>query len=180
MGDHSPSMLIYLRHFAIALVFGLLIAIVPMGVGLLLPWFFVLVWTMYSAQPATSRGWAIVTQLVTVAVLVSAAIAAPVKTTEFVLDRTVIVLPKTKLTLAEMDRDKNFESVAEWMPRHIHMDALTVDTDQVIEFPARELSLREFVVTIENQSTLRHRFSHCGNGTTLLFGGDCCFGLYFR
>jgi hypothetical protein len=48
-----------------------------------------------------------------------------------------------------------------------------------IDFPKLEMTLREFVVAVESQSKLRHRFGHCGNGSTILFGGNCSFGLHF-
>jgi hypothetical protein len=33
---------------------------------------------------------------------------------------------------------------------------------------------------IEAQTPLRNRFHHCGNGATVLWGGDCYFGVGFR
>ena len=54
------------------------------------------------------------------------------------------------------------------------------DKNTVVEWPRRDLTIGEFLDAIESQTVLRHRFMHCGNGYTVLGGGDCCFGLYVR
>jgi hypothetical protein len=114
-----------------------------------------------------------VTSVVTIA-----AVLAPVKTTERVLEHP-LVLPKTELTLAEMDREADFKST-QWLPRYIYVATTSENADAQIRFRSTEITLREFIDTIESQSKLRHRFMHCGNGSSILFGGDCCFGLRLR
>lgn len=52
--------------------------------------------------------------------------------------------------------------------------------DRTVQFPSRELRVGEFIAAVESQTPLRHRFGHCGNGFTVLWGGDCSFGLHFR
>jgi hypothetical protein len=60
------------------------------------------------------------------------------------------------------------------------MTLLDADASQVVEWPARELSLRQFVEALETQTDLRHRFLSCGNGYSLLKGPDCGFGMILR
>ncbi|MGH7138598.1 MAG: hypothetical protein ACREHD_22865, partial [Pirellulales bacterium] len=62
----------------------------------------------------------------------------------------------------------------------VRISAHDDEKTQVIVFPDTNLTLRQFVGAIESQSTLRHRFGHCGNGSTILWGGDCSFGLHLR
>lgn len=50
----------------------------------------------------------------------------------------------------------------------------------ILRFPSRRRTLRQFVAAVEKQSSLRHRFAHCVNGSTVLWGGDCSFGLRLR
>ena len=106
------------------------------------------------------------------------AVLAPVKTTERVL-KNPLVLPKTELTLSEMDREIDFEHT-QWLPPYIYVATTSDNADRQIQFRTTDITLREFVDTIEAQSGLRHRFMHCGNGSSILFGGDCCFGLRLR
>lgn len=169
MADNSPL------HILIATALALAIVVLPMGhVMMAIPWIIVV-------AVASKRGRGAATFATYVAVtlsIVSAATPAPLKTTERVLDRP-LNLPKTELTIAEMDREANFEQV-EWMPRYIFVATTSENADKQIQFRAIDITLREFTDTIESQSNLRHRFMHCGNGSSILFGGDCCFGLRLR
>jgi hypothetical protein len=78
-----------------------------------------------------------------------------------------------------MDREIDFERT-QWLPRYIYIATTSQNVDKQIRFRTTDITLREFVDTIESQSDLRHRFMHCGNGSSILFGGDCCFGLRLR
>jgi hypothetical protein len=40
------------------------------------------------------------------------------------------------------------------------------------------MTLRDFLAAIEGQTRLRHQFGGCGNATTILFGGNCCSGVF--
>lgn len=106
------------------------------------------------------------------------AILATVKTTERLL-KSPVVLPKAELTLAEMDQETNFEC-AQWLPRYIYVATTSENSNRRIQFRTTDIAFSEFIDTIELPSDLCHRFRHCGNGSSILFGGDCCFSLRLR
>ena len=166
-------------HILIAIALAITIVIVPMGETIMiLPWI-IFVSFVYRKESRRGRGISTLMSYVTITIVVVVlAVLAPVKTTERVLDRRMI-LPRTAMTLEELDRDTNFVD-AHWLPRSIHVSSKPEDADQVIRFRDTDVTLREFIATIEKQSNLRHRFLNCGNGSSILFGGDCCFGLWLR
>lgn len=166
-------------HVLIAIALSVTIVVLPMGHILMpIPWIIVVAVAWKRESKHGRETVTLATYIVTTVLIVVAAILAPVKTTERVLDRPM-VLPRTEVTIAEMDRETNFEN-AEWLPRYIYVSTTTEDADKRIRFRSTDITLREFVDTIESQSELRHRFMHCGNGSSILFGGDCCFGLRLR
>jgi hypothetical protein len=166
-------------HVVIAIALAVTIVVLPMGHILMpIPWIIVVA-IAWKRETKRDRGAFTVATYVAVTVsVIVAAILAPVKTTERVLD-SPLVLPKTELTIADMDRETNFEN-AEWLPRYIYVATTSANADKRIRFRSTDITLREFIDTIETQSDLRHRFMHCGNGSSVLFGGDCCFGLRLR
>ena len=101
----------------------------------------------------------------------------PSKIVEQQLDRE-IALTSTRMTLAELSYVAAYDRRS--FPIHTSFCFADADQDTLIEFPRRDLSIREFLDAIETQTVLRRRFMHCGNGYTILGGGDCCFGLYVR
>ncbi len=171
------------RLSIIALILGAVFSVVPLAyvfapfVGLLVvidPCFRHSISRFRVAMPA------IAFVFVNVACFAILALAhfAPVKTTDDYLTRK-LSLPKTRITLAEMAK----LDAPPHRPLHLLGVSISVPQDEadvVIEFPATELTMRQFVDAVEQQSTLRHRFAHCGNGSTILWGGDCSFGLHLR
>jgi hypothetical protein len=123
-------------------------------------------------------GMAVVVQGAGMVVIVIAAVLAPGKTTERFLDRT-ITIPNAQMTLSELAGSPD-EPKPEWCPFLLSISVPENERATVIDFPGKTISLRQFVDSVEHQSTLRHRFMHCGNGYTVLWGGDCCFGLRLR
>ena len=178
-GGLKPMASISPLHVLLATALAVTIVVLPMGhIVMAIPWMIVVA---YATKRETKRGrgaFTFATYVVVTLSIVIAAILAPVKTTERVLDRPM-VLPKTELTIAEMNRETNFENTV-WLPRFIYVATTSADADTKIRFRATDITLREFVDTIESQSNLQHRFMHCGNGSSILFGGDCCFGLSLR
>ena len=171
------------RLSVVALILGAIFSVVPMTY-VLAPFIGLLVLTeprvrhsirrFRLSMPALSL---IVVNIVCFAIL-TLAYSAPVKTTDDYLTRTVS-LRKAKITLAEL------AGLEESPHMLLHLRGVSVsvpqdETDVVIEFPAAELTMGQFVDAVERQSTLRHRFGHCGNGSTILWGGDCSFGLHLR
>ncbi len=158
---------------------SVVIVVLPMGQVLMpVPWIIVVV-VAWKRESRHDRGTVTLATYIAVTVLMAvAAVFAPVKTSERVLDRAM-VLPTTELTIAEMNREKYFENT-QWLPRFIYVTTTTENADKQIRFRTTDITLREFVDTIESQSELRHRFMHCGNGSSILFGGDCCFGVRLR
>ena len=96
------------------------------------------------------------------------------KYTDAVLARPV-QLDRTEMSLDELDR--YLQSYPRRFPTQIYINFTASQRNQHVRWPAQELTLGMFVQAIESQTPLRHRFHHCGNGWTLLGGGDCCFGL---
>ena len=109
---------------------------------------------------------------------VYAAHLAPFKTTESYLNRT-LELPRTTIALRELAcLDDDYRATL-----YLRGITVSISDDQVeqkVTFPSTKLSLREFVDAVERQTSLRHRFGHCGNGSSILWGGDCSFGLQLR
>ena len=102
---------------------------------------------------------------------------APVKTTDRFLEQTIRV-PATRLSLAEIAGSPDAVP-PEWYPRSVHFSVPEDAMQNSVEFPAVTITLREFVDAIEGQTEIRHHFSHCGNGSTILWGGDCSMGFNF-
>ena len=160
-----------LHHIVFALVLAVPLVALPMDAALLvgMTW---LIFVGYASWLASKhqRGFATFMTYVAVTLLATiAAYLAPVKTSEKSLDQR-IVLPKTQLTLTEMDFESNPAARDCLMPFATVRPAPET-ASQVIQFPGTELTLHEFVQTIEKQSKLRHRFHYCGNGYSVLFGG---------
>lgn len=110
----------------------------------------------------------------------AAATAAPGKTRDEVLDRPM-ALPGQGLTLTELQQYLEISGrPIDGVPIRISLILAEGEGATEIRFPAENLTLREFVTSLEAQSNLRARFSSCGNGHTILWGEDCCFGLHFK
>ena len=110
-------------------------------------------------------------------IVVSAAAYRPSKIVEQRLRRE-IKLPANETTLAEL----SYTAAAErWVfPITISFDFADADKGTLIRWHSQDVTLGEFLDAIESQSVLRRSFMHCGNGYTILGGGDCSFGLYIR
>jgi hypothetical protein len=111
--------------------------------------------------------------------IVVAAVYCPVKVTERVLDRQV-VLPKTVMSLGELREWTESSDSRPHLPIRTWLMVHESEVARVVHWPRLVLSLREFVSTIEVQTRIRHRFHGCGNGWTVLWGNDCSFGLELR
>ena len=118
------------------------------------------------------------TQLGVVGGCVALASVAPVKTVDRVLERR-LVLPAASLTLGELQT--YCDGPAGWkLATHVSITEEQAQLKPVIQWPGREISVRQFIAAIETQTSLRHRFGGCGNGSSILFGSNCCFGLSFH
>ncbi|MFN3150089.1 hypothetical protein [Bremerella sp.] len=51
------------------------------------------------------------------------------------------------------------------------------DRDKIIHLPSKNPTVRETLEAIQRDAGIEGRFLHCGNGYSVLFGPDCCFGL---
>lgn len=89
-----------------------------------------------------------------------------------------INLPSTEMTLAELSYAATYDRRS--FPIRTSFCFADDDKNIVIRWPQKDLTVGEFLDGIESQTVLRRRFMHCGNGYTVLGGGDCCFGLYVR
>jgi hypothetical protein len=134
-------------------------------------------WVRRRARASGRRaGYAeLVIQLATMSVLVLAAASAPGKIVDQV-KAWHVTLPRQSMTIGELQAP-TYESSR---PIRYWISAPDDLAGRVVRFPSRELTVGEFIATIEAQTELRHRFGHCGNGSTILWGGDCSFGLSFE
>lgn len=170
----------WIADFAIAAALGAVasISIQPILVLLLGLWA-VFLWRR---TQQVSNNWSIVApagfQIATLLLVLVAAYWAPVKTTDRVLTLPV-QLEHDTYTLVEL-KEQSGNPNSDVFPVSTSFTFSTEDASKKIAFSAQKLSLSEFIDTIESQSRLRHRFMHCGNGWTLLWGGDCSFGLTIR
>ena len=163
-----------LGALAVVLVFGLNFAVLALWLALLVS---SARKQLRQRQPRLAAT-AVLIQVGVIAIVVIAAHVAPGKTTDQFLDRS-ITLPKSRLTLAELGGDPEGPR-PEWRPFSLSISVPDDERTKEIVFPAARIKLREFVDAVETQSTLRRRFGHCGNGWTILWGGDCSFGLHLR
>ena len=110
-------------------------------------------------------------------IVAAAAAYRPSKIEEQLLRRE-FTLPATQMTLAELSYTATFDRQA--FPIAISFSFADADKETLIKWQSQDVTLGEFLDAIESQSVLRRRFMHCGNGNTILHGGDCTFGLYVR
>lgn len=130
-----------------------------------------------SHRPRLGSVFSIVLIHVVVGVAVIAmATAAPVKTKDRLLVRHV-TLPKAEMSLGELKALADDDLRPFHFPVRVRISFEPVDSGRVVRWSGREMNLREFLAAIEGQTRLRHQFGGCGNGSTILFGGNCCFGV---
>ena len=110
-------------------------------------------------------------------IVAAAAAYRPSKIEEQLLRRE-FTLPATQMTLAELSYTATFDRQA--FPIALSFSFADADKETLIKWQSQDVTLGEFLDAIESQSVLRRRFMHCGNGNTILHGGDCTFGLYVR
>ena len=174
-----PLRLTWRIIWSIGVAFAVIATPIPLNALALLAWMVL----MAKSRSLGSQVWLNAASraipIVAMGAVLWLAIEAP-KTKDEIMERQV-VLPKTRTTLGELrDWTEGARPLGLRLPIHVSMSLLDSETSQTVEWPARELSLREFVTAIENQTPLRHRFRSCGNGYTIWKGEDCCFGLSFR
>lgn len=178
------SLWFLLRHTLVPLILACIFVVMVLpireAVGLL--WLALLVIGLRryerSGQPRGAL-CAAALEVVVVVGIVAMAVAAPGKTKEEVLDRRV-KLPQAEMTLTEIKELAEEKPWRESFPTYVSVRLEKGDAPKVIHFSSEEMNLREFVATIESQSSLRHRFHSCGNGYTILWGEDCFSGLSLR
>lgn len=169
------------RYFCIVLALlltvgaGMLVVILPLVIN----WLVFLVWAAFLLlvclrDDSFRRG---MLHAGVMLVIVAAAFAAPVKREQWIRARELKV-PAIRMTLEEIEAYHQLHR--EWIPTQASIASPPEELKSLISFPAEQMTVGEFIVALESQSTLRHCFSHCGNGSSILFGGDCCFGLHFR
>jgi hypothetical protein len=172
-------------HTLTTLMLGvaLVVSILPFREVAGVVWLVVLFVSVRSYIRQGQRQLAVLTfwlQLAVMSGVVTAAVLAPTKIVDRILDRPVR-LPERRMRLADLDHyieEHGFRGDA--FPTILWIHYVESDEPQSVEFPGTDITLRQFVATIENQTALRHRFHGCGNGYTVLWGNDCSFGLSLR
>jgi len=168
-----------LFHLCVAVFLGALVVVMPAGLILILPMIVVVGTIISLIRAQRQQESAVLVYVVVISVVIVTAHFAPVKTTERFLNRTM-KLPNALMTLADLDEELSHYESRNWLPRNVRVTVNPACAADRIEFQSQETTVREFVDAIENQSALRHHFGHCGNGSNVLFGGDCSFGLHLR
>ena len=168
-------------HLVTLALFGSLVVatVPPLDLAALIAWAFVV--RKWAARPSCSDrrrrfNVVVVIQVAGMIAVVAAAASAPVKVVDRQKSRR-ITLPKQVMTLAEL-ADPIEHGWDRFYYGSVNVPAGLADC--AVWFPSRELTVGEFIAAIEAQTPLRHRFAHCGNGYTVLWGGDCSFGLHFH
>jgi hypothetical protein len=155
--------------------------IIPLNLGLLMLWVCLTCKVFRERRRRRHRKHAAIglaCSVMTVSfVLVGAARYKPTKTVENFLYQDVS-LEFPQMSLAELDDYSRWHR--EEFPIRVHWTFADADKDIVVTWASPSPTLREFIDNVESQTQLRHRFEHCGNGWSLLHGGDCSFGLSFR
>lgn len=161
---------VFCALFAAAVIAATPIELAIITVPLLLAW---IIRTALQS-PATAQF-----QVALVGAVIAGAYFAPLKYVNHVLGRPITLAKKT-LTLAELKAQTGWAGGRRDLPTSIHWRVDKKLQSTVVTFPTEELTLREFVQTVEAQTHLRHRFAGgCANGSTILFGVPPSF-LVFR
>lgn len=160
---------------------GMVVVVMPIPINMLA----MLVWAIAFVRGLRRGDWAersgirranAIMQCVLMTGLIVGATYAPYKKTEEILARRV-TLPKARMTLGELRDWIEIPSPSSGLPVRIIPSFDPREENQWVDWTARELSVREFLTELEEQTDLRHRFASCGNGWTLLGGEDCSFGI---
>jgi hypothetical protein len=159
---------------------GLFVVVTPDAIGTVaLVWLVGLVFAALYELHWPRMGGMRTVVLIHVAVgvaVIATAIAAPVKTKDYLMVRHV-TLPKAEMSLGELKALADGERQLLYFPVRVRLSFAPVQSGQVVRWGGREMTLREFLAAIEGQTRLRHQFGGCGNGSTILFGGNCCAGV---
>lgn len=172
-----PSRSMFLRTL-VQVVLGSLGVVIPL-LGIL-----ILMVAAALAVYATSDGrrWDRFLPGATLAAIVAAAYLAPVKMIDEVLARRMTV-PKVVMTVAEL-RDPDEHGLGRPSTSYLLGGGGDDATAQIeglsVRFPSTELSLREFIRAIEEQTPFRHEYlGGCGNCSSILYGSSATY-LGFR
>lgn len=170
-------------HSLIPLILGSLFAMLVLPLHALVFWVWLCVLVVaarrhFKAQQTSLGRAAIGIQVFVMVAVITAAHLAPVKTTDRVLSQPV-TLARMEMTLGEIQECAD-PDCREAFPIRTSRSVAEADASVLIRFPSNQLTLRQLATAIEDQSKLRHSFAHCGNGWTLLWGGDCSFGMIMR
>lgn len=160
-----------------------LVVIGPIAFALLalVIWFFIFSTRVRSRR---QRGLApvpilgtITTALIFLGIIYTAHSYQPVKTVEIELERK-LSFPQLEMPLGDLGA---------WASRHSPTQRILAsyqlaeaDRNRMIQLPSRELTVREYLKVLDEQIRIDWKFRHCGNGYSILQGGDCCFGLHIR
>lgn len=98
----------------------------------------------------------------------------PAKRERQLMERRVS-LPADDVTLADLSF-----YFSRWNDEHPVLSSFTfsdADKDKVIHLPSKNPTVRQTLDAIQRDAGIEGQFRHCGNGFSILYGPDCCFGL---
>lgn len=100
-------------------------------------------------------------------IVTSAAAYRPAKAMEAKLNLRLTV-PSENMTLARLAYHAEFDRKG--FPIRVSFSFAEESKNNFVRFPGIEMTVRQFICAIESQTELRHRFTHCGNSYTVLYG----------
>ncbi|WP_425618565.1 hypothetical protein NA78x_002274 [Anatilimnocola sp. NA78] len=152
-------------HFLNPLIIAVLIAVMPLPINL----FGVLLAVALLWGTIRLQGWsASIMPTAVIAITLTTATFAPFKSMARVYEMP-IQLPKQSLTLGELAQFTE-ASRGTRCPISVSWSLTPAQSQTAVRFNSTEVSVQEFLATIESQTSLRPRFAYCGNGWTLLCG----------
>ena len=164
-----------------AALFGVLFVVNEIGFGAIafVTWGVLLIETARRDRARTGRFglWRIATQMTVMVMIVVAAVLAPGKHIDRLLQETVS-LPKKDTTLEELLELSHSSAPEVIFPLRVSFVENPPTPAKRLTFPSAEMSLRDFIQTIEQQTNLRSSFYGCGNAYSVL-RGPAHFGISF-
>ena len=151
------------------------VSVIPINVAAMLIW----LWLLIVRYRRLRKFSVIVVQCGALTFLLVAAALAPVKITQPLLAMTVSLDAK-QMSLQRLDTYIGSPDHRQQFPIRTYLTFAEEDENTIVKWPSTQMTLGEFISAIESQTRLRHRFNGCGNGWTLLWGNNCCFGLSIR
>lgn len=167
-------------NLVIALLAGGLFvtSVVPIIALVLIAWLIILALYVARLNGRTNRMRVLLTQVVAFLTVTLVAHLAPTKM-QYDHYSERVHLPKADFTVHELE-DMAATARPGDFPVNLSITFENCPDTKRIRFASVNISLGDLIDTIERQSPLRHRFLHCGNAYSILWGYPPSYYLAFR